>query len=215
MGEWPSYRLEDFLLFSPRVYWRLFESHNEAVWPAHLAAIVGAAVVLTLVFRGRVGALTGTMLLLAAGWLNALFLLRAYVQINWAAAPAIYLFALQSALLAGAGLVGPRWTITPRPMGAALCLFGAIAYPVITGAGAPWRAQMAGIMPDPTAIATLGCLMMIQGRGAWLLAIIPLLWCLMSAVTLYGLDSRLFLAPTIAAIVFVLGALAKEPRCAS
>jgi len=39
MSEWWTYRPEDFLLFSPRVYWRLFELHNEALWPAQIAAI--------------------------------------------------------------------------------------------------------------------------------------------------------------------------------
>ena len=32
MLDW-SYRLSDFLLFSPRVYWRMFELHNAALWP--------------------------------------------------------------------------------------------------------------------------------------------------------------------------------------
>ena len=39
MTEWESYRLSDFLLFSPRTYWRLFELHNEALWPLPLLAM--------------------------------------------------------------------------------------------------------------------------------------------------------------------------------
>ena len=35
--EWWSYASRDFLLFSPRVYWRMFELHNEALWPLPLA----------------------------------------------------------------------------------------------------------------------------------------------------------------------------------
>ncbi|RUA22758.1 hypothetical protein DSL92_03940 [Billgrantia gudaonensis] len=34
MSEWLSYRPQDFLMFSPRVYERLFVLHNEALWPA-------------------------------------------------------------------------------------------------------------------------------------------------------------------------------------
>jgi hypothetical protein len=30
MSEWWTYTLSDFLLFSPRVYYRLFELHNRA-----------------------------------------------------------------------------------------------------------------------------------------------------------------------------------------
>jgi hypothetical protein len=38
MSEWWTYRPEDFLLFSPRVYWRMFELQNEVAcgpgnWP--------------------------------------------------------------------------------------------------------------------------------------------------------------------------------------
>ena len=39
MSEWWSYRAEDFLLFSPRVYWRTFELHNAALWPLHFATL--------------------------------------------------------------------------------------------------------------------------------------------------------------------------------
>jgi hypothetical protein len=42
MSEWWSYTLSDFLLFSPRTYYRLFELHNAEWWPAHFVAVVGS-----------------------------------------------------------------------------------------------------------------------------------------------------------------------------
>ena len=39
MSEWWSYRPADFLMFSPRIYWRLFASINEAFWPAQPALL--------------------------------------------------------------------------------------------------------------------------------------------------------------------------------
>ena len=36
MSEWWTYSLSDFLLFSPRTYYRLFELYNLAVWPWHV-----------------------------------------------------------------------------------------------------------------------------------------------------------------------------------
>ena len=33
MSEWWTYTLSDFLLFSPRTYYRLFELHHRALWP--------------------------------------------------------------------------------------------------------------------------------------------------------------------------------------
>ena len=40
MSEWLSYRPSDFLMFAPRTYWRLFELHNGAWWPAQPLAVL-------------------------------------------------------------------------------------------------------------------------------------------------------------------------------
>ena len=69
MAEWWTYALPDFLLFSPRTYYRLFELYNAAVWPGQvLAAAAGLAIVAMLrkprPWQGRVVAV-----LLAACWL--------------------------------------------------------------------------------------------------------------------------------------------------
>src|SRR5438477_416793 len=45
MSEWWTYSLSDFLLFSPRTYYRLFELYNAAIWPEQIAA-VGLGIVL-------------------------------------------------------------------------------------------------------------------------------------------------------------------------
>ena len=37
MSEWWTYTLSDFLLFSPRTYYRLFELYNDEIWPAQIA----------------------------------------------------------------------------------------------------------------------------------------------------------------------------------
>src|SRR5262245_40135328 len=39
MSEWWTYSLSDFLLFSPRTYYRLFELYNAQIWPAHMLAL--------------------------------------------------------------------------------------------------------------------------------------------------------------------------------
>lgn len=33
MSEWWTYRLSDFLMFSPATYWRMVERYNREVWP--------------------------------------------------------------------------------------------------------------------------------------------------------------------------------------
>ncbi len=60
------------------------------------------------------------------------------------------------------------------------------AYPLlaILTRGESRQAEVFGIAPDPTVLGTLGVLCTARGRGRALLAIIPLLWAVASAVTL-------------------------------
>ena len=53
MQEWWSYRPGDFLLFSPRTYWRLFQLANEALWPLQIPVLLIGATILAMIFRPR------------------------------------------------------------------------------------------------------------------------------------------------------------------
>jgi len=46
--------------------------------------------------------------------------------------------------------------------------------------------EIAGTAPDPTAVATLGVLLLAR-RVPWLLVPVPVLWCLYSGVTWWAL----------------------------
>ena len=46
MSEWWTYSLSDFLLFSPRTYYRLFELYNAAIWPAQIGARASGVAIL-------------------------------------------------------------------------------------------------------------------------------------------------------------------------
>ena len=101
MSEWWTYRLEDFLLFSPRVYWRMFELHNAAFWPLHLATLaVGLAIVLFVLRRpqnhGLWVALILAVLWAFVGWS---FLWSRYAAINWAIVYVAPAFGLQALLV--------------------------------------------------------------------------------------------------------------------
>jgi hypothetical protein len=197
MADWLSYRLSDFLLFSPRTYFRLYELYNEAVWPAHLVAFaVGLAVLACLVrptaVRGRIAA--G---LLAACWLwvAVAFHLQRYATINWAALHFAAAFAVQSALLLGFAAFGrpsyrPTTSIVGR-FGLGLTLFAVAVQPLVGVAlGRSWReAELFGLAPDPTAVATLGALLLAPARARWLLMPIPLAWCGVSAATARAMAS--------------------------
>ena len=52
MSEWWTYRLSDFLLFSPRTWHRLFELYHAWLWPAQpLVLLLGAGLLFAL-WRG-------------------------------------------------------------------------------------------------------------------------------------------------------------------
>ena len=88
MSEWWTYRLEDFLLFSPRVYWRMFELHNAALWPLHLVTFAaGVAIILLALWRPH-GHGLWIAIILAALWafVGWSFLWIRYAAINWAIA---------------------------------------------------------------------------------------------------------------------------------
>src|SRR5688572_7060271 len=108
MPEWWTYKLEDFLLFSPRAYWRMFELHNAAWWPLHLLTLgAGVGIVLSTLRRPQGSALWIALILAAlwafAGWS---FLWIRYPGINWAIVYVAPAFWLQALLLAVIGATG-------------------------------------------------------------------------------------------------------------
>ena len=109
-SEWWTYTLRDFLLFSPRTYYRLFELYNAAIWPAQIVALgLGLAIPALLrrpsAARGRVIAaiLAGCWL-----WVAIAFHARRYATINTAAIAFAWGFGLQAALLLWIGIVRGR-----------------------------------------------------------------------------------------------------------
>ncbi len=194
MPEWLSYGLSDFLLFSPRTYWRLFERQNEALWPLPLVTLGAGIAVLALAGLRPAHCLRWTAAILGIlwAWVAWSFLWQVYAAINWAAAYVAPLFALQAALLFAAAWRAPP-AAQPRSArsltGLALIATAVLLYPALAPLlGRPWAgAEIFGMAPDPTAIATLGFVLMLRGRWPMTLLPIPLLWCVTSGLTLWEL----------------------------
>ncbi len=197
MNEWMSYRLQDFIPFTSDVYFRLLEGMGEAFWPLHILTLaLGLAALLWAL--GRCPRLC--CLLLASLWVfvGVAFFLERYSDLNWAAHYMGSAFFTQAAFLALIPLIGGstdgsrHGKKAPVALGAATALFGLIGYPLIAPlSGGSWfQAELFGIHPDPTAIVTLGIVLIaFRGLAMWVLAIIPLLWILISSLTLYVLDA--------------------------
>lgn len=220
MSEWWTYSLSDFLLFSPRVYSRLFELYNASVWPAQILSLaLGVAMVLMLLRPVRGG---GRLIPVILGvqwlWIAWAFFFERYAAINWAAIYIAPAFALEGALLIAAGVAGPGLRFVRRGgrgFAAGLVLFTAalVLYPLIAPLlQRPWAAaEIFGIAPDPTAVATLAILALAAGRLRVGLMVIPVLWCVVTGATLWTMETGDFVvAPLGAALAIAVALLARR-----
>lgn len=220
MSEWWTYRLGSFLMFSDATWGRLVASYNRDLWPAQLPALCLGLVASALALRARVprhDRLVSAVLASAWIWVGWAFLHRRFASVNW---PADYLglaFVLQGAAIGWLGAVqgGLRFGRTAGPVvepdavrgrigGLALALAGLAAVPLVAPLlGRPWaRMEVFGLMPDPTAIATLGILLMARSAPGWL-SVIPVLACAASAATLWALRAPEAWVPAAGAAVAV------------
>jgi Family of unknown function (DUF6064) len=195
---WLSYRLSDLLMFSPRIYWRLFESLNHAAWPAQPALVAAALVWLARPRRHAAAALAGV----AIAWLVVAwaFFLQRYAHINWAAGAFAAAFVLQALGLLALALIGGTHAAKQGARGGtgvALALWALVGHPLLAWTmGRPWwQAEVFALAPDPTVIGTLGLLLLLEATTAparallKLLWMLPLLWCLIGAATLWTMGS--------------------------
>jgi Family of unknown function (DUF6064) len=213
MSEWWTYSLSDFLLFSPRTYYRLFELYNLAIWPAQLAALAGGiAILATWHHRGRAhGRIIASVLATCWLWVAWAYLRQHYDTINWAASYFAIGFVVQTLLLLWVGVVRDQlWLAWRREadsrVGLVVFVFALMIYPMLAPLlGRPWlQTEIFGVAPDPTVVATLGILLAAE-RSQWILAVIPLLWCAISGATLWTMGSPdAFLPPAIATLTLVL-----------
>lgn len=198
MAEWWTYTLADFLLFSPRAYYRLLELHNRAAWPAQLVWLALGSGLLFVAGRGSRHADRIVAAVLAAAWLAVAwtFHWQRYATINWAAGYFAAAFAVEAALLLFAGIVRDR--LLPGPPGSrgertalGMAALALLAYPLAAPlVGRPWvQAEVFGLAPDPTVAATLGFALLAPGRIRWLLLAIPLAWCAISGGTLWAMKA--------------------------
>jgi hypothetical protein len=211
MSEWWTYTLSDFLLFSPRTYYRLFELYNAAIWPLQILAVgLGLAIPALL---GRAAAVRTRIIaaILSACWLWIAIAFQAgrYATINWAAVYFAWIFGFEAVLLVWLGVRG-RLTLE-RPgdgagrVGLAIFLFALLVEPVLGPLlGRGWRGiELFGVAPDPTAVATLGVLLLFRGRGRWLTMVAPVLWCALTGAALLAMKAPDFWVPPLAAALAV------------
>ena len=214
MSEWWTYSLSSFLLFSAHTYYRLFELYNADVWPLQIVGLALGLALLVLIWRAPAWSGRAVATILVACWLFVAwaYLLERYDSINFAARYFAIGFVLQAALLAWTGVIRDRLRFDMRDVaartGLALIVYALAVHPLIAPlTGRPWtQVEIFGLAPDPTAIATLGVLLAAD-RPRWHLLALPLLWCAISGLTLWTMESpEASVVPGLAALAGVLAA---------
>jgi hypothetical protein len=199
MQDWWSYTLSDFLLFSPRTYYRMIERHNEAVWPAHLLTTALGFAILGALGRPspRQGRIIAGVLALLWLWVGWAFLLQRYATINWMMEYVVPLFLLEALLLIWWGVIGGKLSFAVEPragarLGATLFVLTILLYPALAAImGRTWnQAEVFGVVPDPTAVGTIGLLLLTNTRLRWALLPVPALWCGIAAATLWAMNAQ-------------------------
>jgi Family of unknown function (DUF6064) len=219
LSEWWTYRPSDFLLFSAATYHRLFELHNAAQWPLQLVWLaLGLALLVHTLRRGRWAAPL-MLLAMAAAWLWVAwtFHWQRYAAVNWAATWFAGAFALQAVWM-----IAAAWRTTSAfgagGMGAAIMLLALLVWPLLSVAlgDGLHQAEVFGLAPDPTALATLGALLLLRPAftNIWmhrLLWCVPVLWCCTSALILWTMGETKAWA-LVAGVVLALGSAWRDSR---
>jgi hypothetical protein len=193
MSEWWTYTLADIKSFSLQTYYRLFELYNRAIWPAQIAAVALGLAILALLRRAdiRRGRVIAAILAACWLWVAVVFHAHRYATLTWSARYYAWGFGLEAALLVWTGVIRGRLVFERRAVGLAIFLFALVVQPLIgVLLGRTWRqVEVFGVAPDPTAIATLGLLLLATGGVRWELMIVPLLWCAISGATLLSMKA--------------------------
>jgi hypothetical protein len=222
MDEWRTYGLSDFLLFSSRTYYRLFEINNAALWPAHIVAIAAGISILILMARPGPWQRPAMGCLLALSWLSVawFYFHRRYQTINWAADYAAIAFAVEAVLFI-------LWATSRESFAAhmsrrgrmamALVIYALVLQPLIGPIlGRSWvGVEIFAIAPNPTVTASVAIIAYVRSRLRWLLMIVPLTWCVVTALTEWAMGARDGTIMPIVAIISIALALSRDSPLSS
>ena len=184
------------LPFTADVLFSSFEAYNRALWPLPVLAVaIGLAIILLTIRPVRGGdRAIGALLAVAWLWIGVGYHILHHAAIDFSAPLYGAFFVVQAVLLAWAGVVRGRLAFRFRAdllgwIGLMLALAATIACPLadwLLGPG--WSSvRLVGLAPAPTAVFTLGLLLLIDGRTPLYLTLIPVLWTLVAGATGWAL----------------------------
>lgn len=183
------------LSFDAEVLAALFAQMNRALWPAQTACFAAALAALWLASAKGPGRTRLLGAVLAGAWLicGLVFHLHYFAGLSFTAPAFGGLFLAQAALLAWSLLLRGRPAFGLYRGPAAWAGLAAIAYalvvvPLISLLGeGPATTRVFALAPGPTAVFTLGLLLLSRGRCPLHLLLLPLAWTLIAGATAWSL----------------------------
>lgn len=207
-ADWLSYSLQDFIMFGPQVFLRLFVRINQDFWPWPILAVVVSFIVPLLLLNNSLAARRIALGLISVAWMTSGygFLVGYFGPINWPAAGFGWAFVVQGAVL---GLIAVA--ATPRSVQAndrALALgwtLAVVGLPWLTVAeSGNWKAfALFGLGPGTTVAASMLMVGFLPGIWRWLYLLLPLAWCLFSAATFWVLQTWWLLGLPVATLILL------------
>ena len=214
MSEWWTYRLSDFLMYTPRSFERLLEAYNMWLFPGQAVALAAGAGLVWVAWRGHEREWRAALILLGVSWfwIAWAFFHARLSTIDLAAPYYAYGFAFQGMLLLWLGWTfrQGKYPLVPRSrlFNTIVIFIAVFVLPLVAPfLGGSWKAiALFGLTPDATALATLSMVVILPGAGRWLGAMVPLLWCVISAALLWNFGQpHAALLPLLAFITLVQG----------
>ncbi|MGH6621165.1 MAG: DUF6064 family protein [Alphaproteobacteria bacterium] len=205
--------------FTREVFLGLFEQYNAAIWPAQpVAFALGLLVLLSALkpYKGS-GRLIAAVFAAAWIWNGVAYHMLHFATLVWAAWAFGFLFVVQGLIFLGAGVLRGRLAFRFEGgvigwAGIGMALFAMAAYPLIGALTGQALSQVPpfGLAPCPTAIFTLGVLLMAEPPVPLHLLVIPVLWSVVGGSAAWVLGVPQDLALPVAAVLTIVLAVGKN-----
>lgn len=184
--------------------------YNLEAWPAHILAVAGMLGAYELTRSHRHHGSSLLLLVLAAAW--------AWVGYSYlgqhlgADGEPMGLFLVQSGLLLIVSLTNPklRGDTASARAGHALVIVAVFVLPLITLLSGRPVTEIAffGLTPGPTALATLGAILVLSGWLRWILVVIPAAWIILMGLRASHMGSEaLLVGPVLAGLAILIAIL--------
>jgi len=200
------------LPFTAEVMDSLLGRYNASIWPLPLLAVALAGAAFAHALRPVRGGdrLVAALLAAAWAWVGIAFHIRTVAAIDFMAPVYGAFFLAQGVLLAWSGVVRGRLVLRFRPdpagwTGLGLTALAVAGYPLLaTVAGQVWPSlPFAGTAPDPTAMLTLGLLLLTDRPVQRHLLGVPVMWSLAAGLQALSLGTPERLVLPVAAVLVV------------